>query len=62
MKHESIAPNLVSDPESAAHTGLDLSMGLLRTAFRLRFRLGLGFIDDMIDAKIDHPHRPHSSS
>jgi hypothetical protein len=62
MKHEPIAANLVSDAESAAHTGLGLSMGLATTRLPTRFAMGLYSINDMIDAKFDHLHRPQSAS
>ena len=51
---------------SAAHTGLVLSMrlsiGLTTTRLPTRFAMGSGLVRDMIDAKLDHPHRPQSAS
>ena len=40
---------------SAAHTGLDAAAGLVT-------RFAMGSINSQIDAKIDHPHRPHWAS
>ena len=57
MKHDAIAPIMVSDPEGAAHTGLGLSMGLATTLSAARFAMGSGLVRDMIDVMIDHAHR-----
>jgi hypothetical protein len=54
MKHETITPNLVSDPESAAHTALALSM---RSTIGLAtcFAMELDSTDGQINVMIDDP-------